>query len=189
MNLKRIAWYGRKSLSVGHAQTWHDWLGYTQTWKCMLHLPWWLNMKNWFQGFPDRCLETICDSIVFSCANNDWRWAGKCWRCSNWIIHRSIVRQIGYRNERRTKTSLGPTEMTKHLLSDAQTSSHTRNSIDEWKFTVICSICVQWPSSLLSLFLRKLISFEREISKTINPNNDEHKLTINYSLKKGSRGQ
>lgn len=68
------------------------WL-HTETWQCMLHLKRWLNMKNWFQDFREGL-------IVSSMMKKTW----------NWIIHRSIVRQIGIQDKKGWQNLEGPRE-------------------------------------------------------------------------------
>lgn len=89
MNLKRKiteSSFGRR----GHAQTWHNWLGYTQKHdNAFLHLSWWLNMKNWFQDFRGLMFGKSFD-CSFECKQIPVEFEGilkrnrhyRCWVCS-----------------------------------------------------------------------------------------------------------
>lgn len=184
MNLKRGKITGKSSLRTRTCtnMTQLAWL-HTETWQCILHLSWWLNMKNWFQ---------------------DVRKEGDVWQ-KLWLFFRVQTNSGSLKNFPRASNTIKIvwTELNNSQIN-CRTNWDTRKRElkapsrwrvifhqfshveHDWWVKIYCdlhNLC----SLALPFSLGNVFHSNEKISKTINPNNDEYKLTINYALNRQQR--
>jgi hypothetical protein len=94
-----------------------------------------------------------------------------------WIFHRSIVGQIGIQEKGIGKVVRGPP----HDESFFTSFSHVEH---DWWVKIYCDLL---NLCSLALLFESSFHWSEKISETINPNNDEYKLTINYALERQQR--